>query len=446
MPAEVISPTPDVSSSASSLPSSTSASPPPPPPPPPPVVVGVSIEQEYADWKARIGKWNTESVSTPADKDRDSKQEEPLALKQDVKSQLSEEIKSTVPEPIRYVLFPILDKSAWKRYKQHQATEWTAEEIDFGEDARGWKTLKAHEQDFIKYVLAFFAHSDGIVAENCVVHFYHAWKSPEVRSFYGVQIKMEHVHAETYSLMIDAAIPNEKEQAALFNTVEHFPAVTEKMEWAKRWLSSKRANLVERTIAFAVIEGVFFAGSFCAIYWLRQRNVSIPGLQVANEMIARDETLHCEFAVDRVNELNSILRIPDTATRRAKWKAAVTSPYPETDAPVSVSTVHQIFREGVAIECKFIRDALPVALIGINADLMQQYIQTTADSWLVDLGYPPLYKVGNPFPWMETLILRNKSNFFEKRVTEYNKSGVLSPGSAEDDLKNGFPSDDEEDI
>ena len=301
----------------------------------------------------------------------------------------------------RFVLFPIEHDDIWKSYKQAQASFWTAEEIDLAEDLKDWKNLNKDEQHFVKHILAFSAASDGIVNENLVMNFSNEVCWPEARAFYGVQIMMENIHAETYSLLIDTYIEDEKEKDHLFKALETVPSVKKKGDWALKWLSRKRGSFAERLVAFAAIEGIFFSGSFCAIFWLKKRGL-MPGLTFSNELISRDEGLHCDFACLLHNKL---LR------------------------GAGENVIRRIIAEAVDIEIEFVTKALPVNLIGMNADLMTQYIQFVADRLLVQLECSKIYNVGNPFPWMEMISMQGKTNFFEKRVAEYQKAGVMDSAS-----------------
>ena len=301
----------------------------------------------------------------------------------------------------RFVLFPIEHDDIWAMYKQEQASFWTAEEIDLAEDLKDWKNLNKDEKHFIKHILAFFAASDGIVNENLVMNFSNEVCWPEARAFYGFQIMMENIHAETYSLLIDTYIEDEKEKDHLFKALETVPSVQKKGDWAMRWLSRKRGSFAERLVAFAAVEGIFFSGSFCAIFWLKKRGL-MPGLTFSNELISRDEGLHCDFACLLHNKL---LR------------------------GAGENVIRRIIAEAVDIEIEFVTKALPVNLIGMNADLMTQYIQFVADRLLVQLNCSKIYNVGNPFPWMEMISMQGKTNFFEKRVAEYQKAGVMDSAS-----------------
>ena len=302
----------------------------------------------------------------------------------------------------RFVLFPIEHSDIWEMYKQEQACFWTAEEIDLAEDLDHWENkLNDDERHFLKHILAFFAASDGIINENLVMNFSNEVQWPEARAFYGFQIMMENVHAETYSLLIDTYIKDTKEKNHLFRALETVPSVATKGNWAMRWLSRKRGNFAERLVAFAAIEGIFFSGSFCALFWLKKRGI-MPGMTFSNELISRDEGLHCDFACLLHNKL----------VRGA-----------------GENKIRQIISEAVAIEKEFIVDALPVSLIGMNCELMATYIEFVADRLLIAFGCAKMYDAENPFPWMEMISMQGKTNFFEKRVGEYQKAGVMKSGS-----------------
>jgi ribonucleoside-diphosphate reductase beta chain len=296
----------------------------------------------------------------------------------------------------RFVLLPIKYPQIWEMYKKHEASFWTAEEIDLSQDLKDWENMNEGEQHFIKHVLAFFAASDGIVNENLAVNFMSEVQLPEARCFYGFQIMMENIHSETYALLIDTYIKDAAEKNKLFHAIETVPCVTKKAEWALRWISN--GNFAERLVAFAAVEGIFFSGSFCSIFWLKKRGL-MPGLSFSNELISRDEGLHCEFACLLYSMLQNKL---------------------------SEEQVHGIIKDAVSIEKEFIGDALPVRLIGMNADLMKQYIEFVADRWATALGYSKIYNSTNPFDFMEMISLQGKTNFFEKRVGDYQKAGVSS--------------------
>ncbi|RTL54249.1 MAG: ribonucleoside-diphosphate reductase [Sphingobacteriales bacterium] len=295
----------------------------------------------------------------------------------------------------RFVILPINYPVIWEKYKQHEASFWTAEEIDLGADLKDWENLNNGERHFISHILAFFAASDGIVNENLAVNFMSEVQLPEARCFYGFQIMMENIHSETYALLIDTYIKNPEEKNRLFHAIDTVPAVKKKAEWALRWITN--GNFAERLVAFAAVEGIFFSGSFCSIFWLKKRGL-MPGLTFSNELISRDEGLHCEFACLLYKMLQNKL---------------------------SEAQVKSIITDAVTIEKEFITEALPVDLIGMNAKLMQQYIEFVADRWLVELGYPKVYNATNPFDFMEMISLQGKTNFFEKRVGDYQKAGVM---------------------
>jgi ribonucleoside-diphosphate reductase beta chain len=297
----------------------------------------------------------------------------------------------------RFVLFPINNMNIWEMYKQAEASFWTAEEIDLSTDLIDWENkLNNDEKHFIKYVLAFFAASDGIVNENLAVNFLNEVQYPEARCFYGFQIMIENIHSEAYSLLIDTYIRDPQEKQLLFNAIDTVPCVAKKAQWALRWISQGSFN--ERLVAFAAVEGIFFSGSFCAIFWLKKRGL-MPGLAFANELISRDEGLHCDFACLLYKEL--IHKLP-------------------------AKTVQEIIIDAVKIEKEFVQDSLPVRLIGMNADLMCQYIEFVADRLLVALGVSKVYNVANPFDFMDLISISGKTNFFEKRVGDYQKAGVMS--------------------
>jgi ribonucleoside-diphosphate reductase beta chain len=297
----------------------------------------------------------------------------------------------------RFVIFPIQHSDIWEYYKKSQASFWTAEEIDLSTDLVDWKTLKADEQYFIKHVLAFFAASDGIVNENLAENFVSEVQYAEAKFFYGFQIMMENIHSETYSLLIDTLIKDNKEKDHLFNALDTIDCVKKKGEWALKWIDSD--SFVERLVAFAAVEGIFFSGSFCSIFWLKKRGL-MPGLTFSNELISRDEGLHCDFACHLYTE-HIVNKLPQ-------------------------SRIYEIIIDAVEIEQEFVVDALPVSLIGMNAKLMSQYIEFVADRLLVSLGCDKYYNATNPFDFMEMISLQGKTNFFEKRVAEYQKAGVMN--------------------
>lgn len=300
--------------------------------------------------------------------------------------------------PGRFVLFPIQHDDIWNFYKKSEASFWTAEEIDLSADLLDWKEkLNDNERHFVKHVLAFFAASDGIVNENLAENFVSEVQYTEAKFFYGFQIMMENIHSETYSLLIDTYIQDTAEKNRLFNAIETMDCVRKKADWALRWIDE--GSFQERLVAFAAVEGIFFSGSFCSIFWLKKRGL-MPGLSFSNELISRDEGMHCDFACLLYND--------------------------HVVNKLSVDTVTTIIRDAVSIEKEFVTESLPVNLIGMNADLMCQYIEFVADRLLGALNCPKIYNVENPFPWMDIISLQGKTNFFEKRVGDYQKSGVMA--------------------
>ena len=309
-----------------------------------------------------------------------------------------------LPEPIlednpnRFVLFPIIHDDIWAFYKKAEASFWTAEEIDLQADLIDWDTkLNDNERHFVKHVLAFFAASDGIVNENLAENFLSEVQYTEAKFFYGFQVAVENIHSETYSLLIDTYIKDTKDKEYLFNAIDTMDCVKVKADWALRWIDE--GSFAERLVAFAAVEGIFFSGSFCSIYWLKKRGL-MPGLSFSNELISRDEGLHCDFAC-----LLYTNHIVDKLPKE---------------------TVQKIIIDAVDIEKEFILEALPVKLIGMNSDLMSQYIEFVADRLLLELGNEKVYNATNPFDFMEMISIQGKTNFFEKRVGEYQKSGVLN--------------------
>lgn len=295
--------------------------------------------------------------------------------------------------PERFVLFPLKYHDIWEMYKKAEHSFWTAEEIDLVQDLTDWnEKLNDNEKHYIKNVLAFFAASDGIVNENLAENFLKEVQYPEAKCFYGFQIAMENVHSETYSLLIDTYIKDLQERDKLFKAIDTIPSVKKKAEWALKWISSQ--SFAERLVAFAAVEGIFFSGSFCSIFWLKKRGL-MPGLSFSNELISRDEGLHCSFA--------TLLY-----TKYVKNK-------------LSPDRIREIICDAVEIEKEFVEDSLPVSLIGMNSKLMKQYIEFVADYWLVELGCPKAYGSENPFDFMDMLSLQGKTNFFEARVSEYKK-------------------------
>jgi len=355
------------------------------------------------------------------------------------------------PGTDRFCVFPIEHDNLWDFYKKHISTFWTVEEVLLSDDLTDWQKLSDNERYFIKNVLAFFAASDGIVNENLVLNFYNEVQMTEARQFYAVQMMIEAVHGEMYSLLIDTYINDSAEKKKLFNAVDNIPAVRRKAEWAMKrieegstiqqsipeefleqlktlsvnpslsskdvealhFLTKERPTFAQRLLAFVCVEGIFFSGSFCAIYWLKNKGL-MPGLATANIFISRDEGLHAEFAIEL---------------------------YKMLDNQLSEETVHAIFKEAVDIEKEFITESLPVSLLGMNSDLMSQYIQFVADRWLVMLGYNKIYNSENPFGFMEMISISSKTNFFENRETNYSRAGV---GQSEADRTITF--DDDEDF
>jgi len=314
-----------------------------------------------------------------------------------VKQTLASTSKSSEPllteNDSRYVMFPIQDNEIWKMYKKQVDCFWRAEEIDLSKDIVQWnsETLNDNERYFISMILAFFAASDGIVTENLAIRFMSDVQLAEARAFYGFQIAMENIHNEVYSLLIDSLIKSDEQKNKLFAGIENFPCIKKKSDWALRWINDKRSSFYTRLIAFACIEGIFFSGAFCSIYWLKKRGL-MPGLTFSNELISRDEALHTEFAILLYNK---------TQKRYPKQK------------------VHDIIKEAVEIEKEFICEALPCRLIGMNSKLMSQYIEFVADRLSLQLGYDKIYNSSNPFDFMEMISVEGKTNFFEKRVSEY---------------------------
>ena len=302
-----------------------------------------------------------------------------------------------VENPNRFVLFPIQHDDIWAWYKKSEACFWTAEEIDLSQDLIDWEKMSDDERFFIKHVLAFFAASDGIVNENLAENFISEVQYTEAKFFYGFQIMMENIHSETYSLLIDTYIKDPKEKDYLFNAIDNLDCVKKKADWAIRWIEN--GSFQERLIAFAAVEGIFFSGSFCSIFWLKKRGL-MPGLTFSNELISRDEGMHCDFAVTLYND-HVVEKLPK-------------------------ETVQKMITDAVDIEKEFVVDSIPVKLIGMNAELMCQYIEFVADRLLNTLGNPKVYNVENPFPWMDMISLQGKTNFFEKRVGDYQKSGVMA--------------------
>ncbi len=301
----------------------------------------------------------------------------------------------------RFVIFPIKHQDIWEWYKKMEASFWTAEEIDLSQDLNDWNNkLSEDEKYFVKHILAFFAASDGIVNENLAENFVNEVQYAEAKFFYGFQIMMENIHSETYSLLIDTYVKDEVEKDKLFHALDVFPAIRKKADWALKWISSD--SFAERLIAFAAVEGIFFSGAFCAIFWLKKRGL-MPGLTFSNELISRDEGVHCDFAVHLHNH-HLVNKVPK-------------------------ERIKEIIVDALTIEREFVTESLPVSLIGMNATLMTQYLEFVADRLLVELGCERVYNSSNPFDFMDMISLQGKTNFFEKRVAEYQKAGVMNSDS-----------------
>jgi ribonucleoside-diphosphate reductase subunit M2 len=307
-----------------------------------------------------------------------------------------------MPDDNRFVMFPIKYDDIWQMYKKQVDCFWRAEEIDLSKDSSHWESLSKEEQYFISMILAFFAASDGIVLENLASRFMNDVQVSEARAFYGFQIAMENVHSETYSLLIETYIKDKEEKYKLFNAIDNFPCIKKKSDWAQKWIHDNRSSFATRLVAFACVEGIFFSGAFCSIYWLKKRGL-MPGLTFSNELISRDEALHCEFAILLYSKL---LKKIDKAR------------------------IHEIIKEAVEIEIEFICNALPCRLIGMNSDMMSQYIKFVADRLSVQLGYKKIYDVINPFSWMQLISLESKTNFFEKQTDAY----ALANKSVDEDI------------
>jgi ribonucleotide reductase beta subunit family protein with ferritin-like domain len=296
-----------------------------------------------------------------------------------------------VPDDNRFVMFPIKHNDIWEMYKKQIDCFWRAEEIDLSKDSTHWDTLNDDERHFISMILAFFAASDGIVLENLASRFMSEIQVSEARAFYGFQIAMENIHSQTYSLLIETYIKDKDEKHKLFNAIEHFPCIKKKSDWAQKWIHDNRSSFATRLVAFACVEGIFFSGAFCSIYWLKKRGL-MPGLTFSNELISRDEALHCEFAILLYSKLLK---------------------------KIDKSRIHELIKEAVDIETEFICEALPCRLIGMNSEMMTQYIQFVADRLCVQLGYKKIYNASNPFDFMELISLEGKTNMFERKISEY---------------------------
>jgi ribonucleoside-diphosphate reductase subunit M2 len=321
-----------------------------------------------------------------------------------------------LPEPLltenpnRFVVFPIQHHDIWAEYKKAMASFWTAEELDLAHDHGDWQRMTDNEKHFVSHILAFFAASDGIVNENLAMNFSNELQIPEARCFYGFQIAIENIHSEVYSLLIDTYIKDPQQKSHLLRAIETIPCVNQKANWALQWCDPEYASFAERVIAFAAVEGIFFSGSFCAIFWLKKRGL-MPGLCFSNELISRDEGLHCDFACLLYSKLEN--KLPN-------------------------SVIESIIGQAVEMEKSFVSEALPVELIGMNSTQMCNYIEFCADRLLVALGCEKKYNASNPFDWMVMISLQGKTNFFEKRVGEYSKAGV---GAAEEDKELCFDED-----
>lgn len=306
--------------------------------------------------------------------------------------------------PNRFVLFPIKHHKIWDMYKKAQASLWVAEEIQLSQDLIDWKKLNDNEKHFIKHVLAFFAASDGIVIENLLGRFSNEIQIPEARAFYAFQGYIETIHSETYSLLIDTYIDDETEKDKLFHAIDNMPCVKKKADWAIKYIEDQDSSFAVRLVAFAAVEGIFFSGSFCSIYWMKNRGL-MPGLTFSNELISRDEGMHTDFAV--------LL-------------------YTMIENKLSKEEIHTIIKDAVEIEKEFVTDALPCSLLGMNSELMNTYIEFVADRLITQFGYEKIYNASNPFDWMELISIRTKTNFFERKVAEYRKADVNTGGVNDD--------------
>lgn len=311
----------------------------------------------------------------------------------------------------RYVMFPIVDQDIWKMYKKQEDLFWRVEEIDLSKDYKDWDVLSGDEKYFISMILAFFAASDGIVLENLGMRFMSEIQISEARAFYGLQIAMENIHSIMYSTLIETYIKDKTEKSKLFNALHEFECIKKKGDWAIKWINDKKSSFATRLVAFACVEGIFFSGAFCAIFWLKKRGL-LPGLTLSNEFISRDEALHTEFAVLLHSKL---------------------------EKPLKKQKIHEIIKEAVTIETEFINEALSCRLIGMNSMLMQQYIEFVADRLSIQLGGDKIYESSNPFDWMENISIEGKDNFFEKRVSEYSlATKVENPQDAFEFGDDGF--------
>jgi ribonucleoside-diphosphate reductase beta chain len=367
------------------------------------------VEQEVADELKKLHSPENSPTSTPRKSDElnDAVEDEHVDVHDAVQSP-----PSSLQDSSRYVLFPIKHDEVWAMYKKAEASFWTAEEVDLSKDKKDWNALQPTEQHFIKHILGFFAGSDGIVMENLALRFIKDVQIAEVRCFYAFQMMMENIHSEMYSLLIDRYLENEAEKRALFQAIDTIPSVGQKATWAVKWIDDTQSTFGLRLLAFAAVEGIFFSGSFCALFWLKKRGI-MPGLTFSNELISRDEGMHTDFAVLLYNTM-----VPDK---------------------VSEADVHDMYEEAVRIEKEFIIRALPCRLIGMNSELMSQYIEFVADRLLVQLGYSKIWNTANPFEFMEMCSMTAKTNFFEKRVSEYKLSNVSVSSEAAKPAAAGCP-------
>lgn len=299
----------------------------------------------------------------------------------------------------RYTMFPLKYNNIYDYYKKAVASFWTVEEVDLSRDISDWKNLTDDEKHFISMVLAFFAGSDGIVIENLVERFMAEYDEPEIRAFYSFQAAVENIHSEMYSILIETLINNEKQKKKLFDAVNEFPAINKKAQWAIKWIEDSKSNFATRLVAFAIVEGIFFSGAFCSIYWLKNRGL-LPGLALSNQFISRDEALHTEFAIEMYN---TVIKEKEKLDK---------------------NTIHSMIKEAMEIETEFINEALDCRLIGMNADNMKEYVKFICDRLAIQLGTPKIYNSKNPFSFMEAISLEGKTNFFENRVSEYNKAEI----------------------
>ncbi|TID19122.1 ribonucleoside-diphosphate reductase small chain [Venturia nashicola] len=363
-------------------------------------------------------KENTSNVAIPIkgipDMPEETKEVKPSVAATIKAEEASEPLLQENPQ--RFVLFPIQNHDIWRMYKKAMASFWTAEEIDLSKDVPDWNNrLNDDERFFISHILAFFAASDGIVNENLLERFSNEVQVPEARCFYGFQIAMENIHSETYSLLIETLISEPKQRTYLFNAIENIPCIRKKADWALKWICDDNSTFASRLVAFAAVEGIFFSGAFASIFWLKKRGL-MPGLTFSNELISRDEGMHTDFACLLFSQLN-------------------TKPSPEA--------VRDIITEAVQIEQEFLSEALPCRLLGMNSTLMCQYIKFVADRLLLALGNVKVYNAVNPFDFMENISLAGKTNFFEKRVGDYQKAGVMESTNKREDKHNSKGTTDE---